>query len=100
MSPERLEEGRPTPDVKSTVPWGQSPGLNENENTRWEYSADGRMPASPVKAQALSTELHKLVMLVDAYNPRAQEVEPGRSGVQSYPWLQKAFKVSLGYMRP
>lgn len=50
------------------------------------------------KAQALSTELHKLVMLGDAYNPRAQEVKPGRSGVQSYPWLHSAFKVSLGYM--
>lgn len=79
---------------------GQSPGLNEKENAHWEYSTAGRMPASPVKTQALSTELHKLVMLVDAYNPRAQEVEPGRSGVQNYPWLQSAFKVSLGYMRP
>lgn len=38
-------------------------------------------------------------MLTHSYNPRVQEVEEARSGVQDHPWLHSDSEACLGYVR-
>ena len=46
-----------------------------------------------------SLGLYKSDVVAQTYQPSLQEVEAGKSEIQSYPWLHR-LEASLGYMRP